>query len=168
MRERPTAARPSEGSSAGTLPIMSETMKSARSSSQQAVGRIVFSIPIFFAILYIIHLSSDAFTNPPPLAVRAALQLTTLIAFLTIGFSGQRKIIRYLEMRGQALCSDGQVCPMCGHSVAQVSGPGACSECGSSYTNYGLTRYWDAVFKSGLYDYDRIILPLKDRPDPSE
>jgi hypothetical protein len=141
---------------------------SARANSQKAVGRIVFALPICLAILYIIHLSSDAFIQPPPLAVRAALQLITLIAFLAVVFASQRKIIRYFEMRGGALCNDGQVCPMCGHSVAQVRGPGACSECGTSYTNYGLARYWEAVFKSGLYDYDRIILPLKDRPEPSD
>lgn len=141
---------------------------SARTSSQHAVGRIMFALPICLAIQYIIHLSSDAFTNPPPLAVRAALQLITLIAFLAICFSCQRKRMRYFEARGQALRDDGQVCPMCGHSVARVSGPGACSECGTSYTNYGLARYWEAVFKSGLYDYDRIILPLKDRPEPSD
>lgn len=146
---------------------MSETKKSARATSQKAVGRIMFSVPICFAIIYIVQLSSDAFMHPPPRAVRAVLQLITLMALVAIFFASHRRIIRYIEMRGRALCNDGQVCPLCGHSVAKVSGPGACSECGTSYTNYGLSRYWEAVFKSGLYDYDRLILPLKDRRDPS-
>jgi len=147
---------------------MSEAMKSARSSSQQAVARIAISFLIFFAVVYIIRLGFEAFSQQPPPAVRTILLLIPLLVLMAIVFRGQRKIIKYYEMRGQALCNDGQVCPLCGHLVAKVSGTGACSECGTSYTNYGLSRYWEAVFKSGLYDYDRIILTLKDRSDPSD
>ncbi|MFU8828283.1 MAG: hypothetical protein ACNA8P_02510 [Phycisphaerales bacterium] len=135
---------------------------------QRAFVRVLFLVLVFFALLYVLRVGFEAFDDHIPALVRTILQMILLIVFLISLFANQQKIIRYHKARGSALCNDGQVCPMCGHSVAQVSGAGTCPECGTSYTNYGLARYWEAVFKSGLYDYDRIILPLKDRPDPSQ
>lgn len=141
---------------------------SLRGTSNRASVRLFTATLVVFVALYTIPKGLDAFGYQSTEWVQAVVLIAPLIAYLAFAFTSQRKITGYFEARGRALCNDGQVCPMCGHSVAEVRGPGACSECGTSYTNYGLSRYWEAVFKSGLYDYDRIILPLKDRPDPSD